>query len=170
MKADAIDIEEMKGYLKIDQFNLDEDIVQHPSLFFKVAEAYVDAVATRDTLKEKLGTRDAELNLSYRDEFADRGMKTTDKAIESSVLTDPDHMALATAYAKAKATCDKLGVLKEAFTTRGFMLRDLCNLAVAHYFESDSVRSSSNTKDFVEKKAHERMHAKRQHLRETGRD
>jgi hypothetical protein len=58
-----------------------------------------------------------------------------------------------------------LGVLKDAFTTRGYMLRDLASLATAHFFESDSVRSTSNTKDFMEAKIINRMHAERQRLK-----
>jgi hypothetical protein len=160
-----VDIEELKGYLRIDKLCLDDEIVQHPSLFFKVAEAYVEAAAIRDTLKEKLATRDAELNLLYREDLANAGTRVTDKVIESSVLTDQDHTKLALTYGRAKADCEKLGVLKDAFTTRGYMLRDLASLATAHFFESDSVRSTSNTKDFMEAKIINRMHAERQRLK-----
>jgi hypothetical protein len=161
-----VDIEELKGYLRIDKLCLDDEIVQHPSLLYKVAEAYVEAAAARDTLKEKLATRDAELNLQYREDLSRAGTKVTETTIESYVLIDQDHTKLAQSYGRAKADCEKLGALKEAFTSRGYMLRDLCSLATAHFFESDSVRSTSNTKNFMEDKIINKMHAERQRLKQ----
>lgn len=132
-------IEEFRNYLEIDKNSLDDEVVQHPSLFFRVSEAYVEAAAVRDIAKEELATVDAELDRQIRENF--EGEKITEATIKNQIQTHKAHKAAMDAYLTAKHNADLLGVLKEAFSVKGYMVRDLCSLAVANYFESTSIRS-----------------------------
>jgi hypothetical protein len=40
---------------------------------------------------------------------------------------------------------DRIGVMKEAFIQRSHMLRDLCQLLVANFYEINSVKDTSAT-------------------------
>ena len=133
-----IDIKEFKGFLKIDRGDLDNEIVQHASLFFEVSEACVEAKAEADTLKEEVATIDAELASKHRIRLEKNG-KATDAQVKSAVQQDPKHDKAHCAYIDAKELADKLSALQESFRQRGQMLRELAGLYVTQYFQKSSV-------------------------------
>lgn len=140
-----IDIDELRGYLAIDKHQLDQELEEHPVLLFKISEAYVQAAAHRDMLKEKLATVDAELFDKHRRKPVKDKERVTDTTIKTSVQADKDHEKASNAYLTAKNKADMLLALKEAFQSRGFMIRDLCSLFTSNYYESESVRPTGNT-------------------------
>jgi hypothetical protein len=140
-----IDIDELKGYLRIDKHQLDRELEAQPELLFKISEAFVQASAHRDLLKEQLATVDAELFDEHRRKYLKSNTKSTDAMIKTSVQADDDHEKASTAYLEAKNKADLLLALKEAFQSRGYMIRDLCSLYTANYFEADSVKSTADT-------------------------
>lgn len=137
-------IDEFRDYLKVDKNHLDDDLVQHSQLFFKVAEAYVRASAKRDELKEDLTLLDAELDGRVRKRADDKDEKYTEAQIKALILTNKDHVDASEAYHNAKTEADMLGALKESFVTRGHHIRDLCQLYTAQYFDTNSVRADAN--------------------------
>lgn len=151
-------IEEFKGYLKIDKSALDDEIIQQPQLFFEVSEAYVEAVAVRDSKKEELAQIDAELDAKYRNSLE----KATEGTIKAKIQTDKKHGTAFTAYINAKELADSLLALKEAFQQRGYMLRDLVSLHTANYYETSSARGTGQTEDFAYHRRRERLAAARE--------
>ncbi len=131
-----INLTEFEGYLKINKSKLDDDLIQQPSLLYKVGEAYTEAAAERDMLKEMLAGVDAELDGKIRHNFGDG--KYTEAVVKSGVQAHKKHKESFDAYMNAKIVADKLGVLKDAMHSRGYMLRDLVQLHVANYFETTS--------------------------------
>lgn len=131
-------IDEFRAYLKINKHALDDEIVQQPMLLYQVSEAFVEAVAQRDALKEALATIDARLDGSIRKRLEDQ--KVTEAMVKNLVQTDVDHEEASTAYMEAKQQADVLGVLRDAFASRGYMLRDLVQLTAAGYYEQTSMR------------------------------
>ena len=49
------------------------------------------------------------------------------------------------AYSEARLRAARLSALKEAFISRGYLIRDLCSLHVSNYFETSSVKSTGHT-------------------------
>jgi alkylation response protein AidB-like acyl-CoA dehydrogenase len=138
-----IDIDELRTYLKIDKHALDQELEEHPMLLFKISEAYVQAAAERDMLKEQLATIDAKLDNKIRMDYGDS--KYTEAMIKTEVQANKTHDIAMLKYLDAKKQAELLFALKEAFVSRGFMIRDLCSLYNANYFEEASVRGTPQT-------------------------
>lgn len=138
-------IDEFHQYLEIDKYKLDEVVIRQPSLFYEVSEELASANAERDALKEQIATTDAKLDIEIRKYHAKIGIKITDTSVKALIQADPDHEAAFKAYLTAKEYADKIGALKDAFHARGYMLRDLCSLYVANYFEEGSLRATNRT-------------------------
>lgn len=150
-----IDIDEFREYLRIDKHALDQELEEQSMLLFKISEAFVQAAAERDMLKEKLATIDAELDSEIREEYGDT--KYTETMIKTEVQTDKGHETAMLKYLKAKQQADLLFALKEAFQTRSYMIRDLCSLYNANYFEEASARGTAGTDRATYNKGRERI-------------
>ena len=136
-------IEEFKKYLRIDKLSLDEELVQQPALFYDISEAYVALAAIRDGLKEQLATVDARLDTAVRVRLEKTG-KVTEAMVKNAIQLDDLHIAASDDYNRAKQAADEMSSLKEAFHQRAYMLRELCGLFTANYFERNSVSGSAS--------------------------
>lgn len=135
----------LTSFLAIDRHALDDELIKQPGLYYRIGEAYAEAVAIRDTKKEALSTVDAELDAELRKS----GEKLTESKIQAQIQIHPKHQEAFIHFNEAKWAADKLGALKEAFHTRGYMLRDLVALHTTGYFQSDSIKGTASTEDFV---------------------
>ena len=140
-----MNIEEFRSYLEIDKTALDDVVTQQPMLFYKVSEAFVRAASERDALKERLAIVDAELDSEIREKLEAEEIKITETNVKSKVQTHKRHETAFKSYIKAKEQADVLQALKEAFHQRSFMIRDLCSLYVANFFEEGSVKGNNQT-------------------------
>lgn len=137
------EIDELRRYLKIDKNRLDEELEEQPMLLFKISEAYTEAAAERDAAKEMLTTTDANLDKKGRVELDRAEEKVTEPMVKTYVQTHKDHAAATAVYLKAKHRANQLESLKESFQSRGYMIRDLCTLYAANYYERDSARPTN---------------------------
>jgi uncharacterized protein YggL (DUF469 family) len=154
----TFDIDEMRSYLAIDKHALDEAVIHNPVLFDKVAEAYAEAAAERDALKEQLAVTDAQLDGTVRAKHAG----ATEVKIKALIQCHHQHQKAVTEWLEAKEYADKLGVLKEAFKDRSHMLRTLADLHVSGYFERTSIRPTHSTDEVVYRKRRERLQLARE--------
>jgi len=134
-----IEIEEFRKYLLIDKLSLDDELAHQSELFFKVSEAYINAMDMRDNMKEGLATVDALLD----GEIRAKSEKITEAQVKSQIQVHVRHQNAFTAYLDAKTTADRLGALKEAFGQRAYMLKDLCALIVSRFYETNSVQGTN---------------------------
>ena len=139
------DIDEFRGYLRIDKNSLDDELQQQSTLFFEVSESLTEAMAERDFLKERLATTDAELFAGIRARSANDGEKYTESMIKAKVQTATRHKEAMAKFLEAKKQTDLLFGLKEAFSDRREMLGKLCTLYTSNYFEVDAVKMSSGS-------------------------
>ncbi len=146
-----INLIELQNSLQIDRANLDEELIKQPSLFYQVSEAYVEAVALRDTKKDNLAVVDAAIDGQIRE----RDEKTTEVKIRNEIQLHPNHQIAFDAYMLVKLEADKLGALKEAIYNRGFVLRDLVQLEIAGFYQVSSVSAPK-----IEEIRHEAVRAK----------
>jgi hypothetical protein len=149
----TVDIDEFRKYLKIDKQALDDEVMQQPSLFFEVSEAYTLAVAERDALKEELALVDGSLFGGYRKQDP----KATDTLIKSKISIEKGHRAAFTEYLEAKEYADKLGALKDAFNQRSEMLKALGRLYASNYFEQMALKPTQSTDAMVYRRQRERL-------------
>ncbi len=154
----TLDLINLQKCLQIDKNALDEALVGQPALFFQISEAFVEAMAIKDTKKEQLATVDAELDSMFRQSSND---KTTEAKIKNQIQLHPRHQIAFAEFNDAKLYADRLGVLKEAFHQRGYMIRDLCQLAVANFFEVSSVKETQSTQAVAYNSMRDKLAAKR---------
>lgn len=151
-------IEDLRQYLLIDKTALDDELVKQASLYFKVSEAWTEASAERDLLKETLSYKDAKIEQRIRKELGD---KATEGKVKSLVTIDEEHAEANGQYLDAKVKADRLAALKDAFHQRGYMLRDLAQLFISNYYGADSVRVTPTNSDAVYKSQRAKMSAGR---------
>jgi DNA-directed RNA polymerase subunit L len=154
----TVDIDEFRKYLKIDKQALDDEVMQQPSLFFEVSEAYTLAVAERDALKEELNVTDAKYFLNHRRSDP----KATDTAIKNRVSIENGHQQAFTEYLEAKEYADKLSALKDAFNQRSEMLKALGRLYASNYFEQMALKPTQSTDAMVYQQRRKRLAIQRE--------
>lgn len=132
---------DLKKGLEIDKLALDDEVIRQPMLFYAVSEQLTEALAERDAAKEELATTDAELYLKYRKKLAvGEKVRVTDTMVATYVQQDPLHEKAFLAHLEAKTKADKLQGLKDAFSQRAYMLRDLVSLYSANYYETTTIK------------------------------
>lgn len=136
----ALTFDQLRSRLAIDKNMLDDEVIRQPSLFYEISELLTDASAERDAAKEELAMVDAELDQYYRTTYAKKGEKATESMIKNSVQSDKRHGAAFAEYLALKNKADRLLALKESFSQRSYMLRDLVSLYTSNYFESESIK------------------------------
>ncbi len=139
-------LQEFRTHLLIDQHNLDQELVQQPSLYNKVAQAFAQAESRRDHLSEKLKIVDARLYTDWKDkleEEAGDGKRVTDTAVANVIQQDPIHEKARNKYLATKEEAAILLAMKEAFYQRSYMLRDLASLFTTQYYERDVVHGNN---------------------------
>jgi hypothetical protein len=141
-KAPTID--DLREGLVIDPNNLDEMLMGHPMLFWAVSEQYVLAASLRDAAKEEISVIDAEMNSDIRKEIEEAGDKVTEKLVESHVLINPLHQEAVQKHRDAKTKADLWNALKDSFSSRNYMLREMASLLVSNYYSVDSARDGAN--------------------------
>jgi len=154
----TVDIDEFENYLAIDKQALDDEVMQQPALFFQVSEAYAQAIAERDALKEELAGIDAGLYHTIKA----KNEKSTDTFIKSKVQITADHQKAFTEYLEAKEHADKLGHLKDAFFQRSEMLKALGRLYASNYFEQTALKPTQSTDAMVYQRRRLKLAEKRE--------
>lgn len=149
--------ETLRDRLRIDKSQLDREVSEQPVLFYSAAEAYEDAVAERDTLKEALESVDAELDGVVRAKLDGKHDKITEAMVKSGIQLSPKHEKAFASFLEAKTRASKLEAMKDAFKQRGYMLRDLASLYVSSYFEQSSIRGTNSTDRAVYEGQRERL-------------
>lgn len=134
--------EEFRGNLKIKRNDLDSELVRHPEYSYQVSEKYVLAVSKRDEAKEALKQIDAQLGEEFRS--GESGKKLTQAAVTDRIELHPDHQKAKARYLRYCREADQWEALKEAFLSRGFVLRDLVALHLSQHYSLgvSSIRDS----------------------------
>lgn len=121
-------IEELKPNLQINLAAIENDLMKQPQLFDEVGELYATCVAHRDSMKAELDELDAQLGTNIRTEALQDGTKITETRIEELILTNPNHKQMMTDFINSKLIAEKAQALRDSFSQRSSMLRDLTTL------------------------------------------
>jgi hypothetical protein len=137
----SIDVDEFREYLQINKHGLDIELSHQPTLLAKVTEEYEAALAKRDMLKDNLAICEANLDITFRRQLKE----FTEPKIKSLIISDKLRHQAYSDYHRARLRAGELLALKEGFIARGYMLRELCGLFQANYFERNSSRPTPDT-------------------------
>jgi len=127
--------------LRIDPGNIDREIIEHSERYFEVAEQAARASSRATAAKDVFAREEAELYRAIAMEKAEAGERVTEKALANEILCHPRRItafeALQDAY-RESATWD---ALRTAWSSRGYMLRDLAQLVLAGHTATRAVSS-----------------------------
>jgi len=136
---------EFEGYLKIDRDNLDDALLTQADIFYKISNEYALAVSRRDQAYDDIKSTDANLNLELREQFEKAGEKFTEAKLTAAVLAHREHDEATNKHRVEKQRADLLGALKEAFSQKSYMLKELTQLYIAGYFAETSATADAHT-------------------------
>lgn len=162
-----VKLSELTESLRIDKYNLDEEMVHQPSLFWQVAEAAAISRSRLDQAEAELKEKEAELDNALRLEAEEKGEKCTESSIAMAIKRHPDRVEAHRNYLGHKLGTEKLDQLRESFKQRNYVLGDLAGLHVSGYFQSSSAtrtQTLERAKDLKAEYNRERM-TKRRRLR-----
>ena len=138
-EKELITLEEAKEALKINKDELDEVCLYHAGLYDEVAERHVRAVSERDFAKDELANVHAEVARGVRLDYAEKGEKVTEKAVEAETLADKKYAKANEAYLESKLNADLWGNRKDSFLQRSSMIKRLCEMNLSGYYTSRTV-------------------------------
>lgn len=149
--------------LRVDPNKIDRELIEHPELYFHVAEGAALANSRATAAKEMLSKCEARLYaevVSIKEQAKERA---TEAAIRNEILLHPERQEAFDALQAATLEAAKWAALRESFSSRGYMLRDLCQLTLSGYLSSQTVSgpATSAVKDVSAARAKEALEKKR---------
>jgi hypothetical protein len=150
-------ISDGERYLRIDRNNLDKDVIQQPQLYWEVSRNLTEALDKKDQLKDLMERTFAKISNDIRGEEP----KSTESKLKELTTIDPEYQTSRNDYLNAKAIADKWQALKDAFSQRSFMLKELVSLYSANYFSESTLEGGHRVKANMVKN---RMSVKRREL------
>lgn len=121
----------LERHLRIDRDDLDTCLIEQPDRYYHVAMACAVAVSDREAAKLDLEDLSAKLDKDIRARAASREEKITEAKIQQEIKSDSDYQEQRALLAQIDARIGALQALKEAFSQRSFMLRELVALTVS---------------------------------------
>ena|ERR1700693_6140375 len=145
---DKITLQEAKELLLIDKFNLDDEAVLQSQMFSDIGEQSAEANSRLDWAKENLSRVDAEVAKKLRINADTEGSKLSEAKLQELVKLDETHKDAFKEYADAKMMAEKWESMKQSFTQRNYMLKELCGLFYAQYFTKESININPAAADY----------------------
>ncbi len=129
-------LERFRSYLAIDRNDLDSCCEKQPELFYHVAEELAQAVASKDATKLKLEELEATTAKRLRQAATDNDEKITEVLLKQRLTIQSDVKALQQELLAAQERVGTWMALRDAFTQRSFMLRELVPMYLARLSSS----------------------------------
>ncbi len=118
----------LEAELRIDRDGLDECVIMQPELYYHVASGHAMAVAERDALKLDFEQEEAKEGLSIRRAAAQIEEKLTEASLRDRLKTAKGLADLERDLQDAKAEAERWSALRDAYSQRSYMLRELVAL------------------------------------------
>lgn len=153
--ASLYHLDQMQANLAIERDSLEQACMKQPDYLYEVAEQVALHRSRRDAAKKELEEKEASLYIELRHAAAVSEERVTEAEIKAQMTTRREHGVLTNALAEANELLSRWEVLKEAFSQRSYMLRELVQLYLARYY-GDPARSAENRmRDFAGERVRE---------------
>ena len=133
-----------KEDLLINKLQLDKELVEQATKFYEVSEECAVASSLRDAAYDTVKTTDAQLYFDIRKELEESSTKATEAMVANLVLKHPDHKVAVAEHLAKKLKADELSAMKESFSQRSFMIRDLVSLFIAGYYTDSAITNTTS--------------------------
>lgn len=114
--------------IKIDKYNLDEELIRQPQKFLDFALLWNEAADQKEKMRTRLDLEKAKAELRIRKELSESEEKITEKVITATVLKDKKVKRANKKYLSALKYERTLSDVKTAFRQRKSMLEKLVDL------------------------------------------
>ena len=118
--------------LMMDEDNIDNNVMEQPSMFVYYGIKWARATKKADALKINVAEVSAQREIHWRKKLAKREDKVTEAMIRAKVATDPIYKEANNDYLDAKEKAEILGVVKDGFKHRKDMLGLLLPYLMSH--------------------------------------
>jgi hypothetical protein len=140
-------IADLEKGLHIDENSLDDELVIHPDLFYRVTKQLTLLISQRDAADQEKKEIEARIDAQLRHDAEVTDTKTTERQIESDKRRDKDVIKATDRLLELNKQVGQWQALKEAFMQRSYMLKAMCDLYVAGYFGANLDSSTSRMKE-----------------------
>jgi len=117
--------------LAIDRGDLDGCLTEQPETYYHVSQEFASAVAERDQTKLELEELQASLGQELRAIALREEEKLTETGLQQKLTAHPKIQDLQRVLLQKRKDADRWQALKESFSQRSFMLRELVALFIA---------------------------------------
>lgn len=124
-----------KSRLRIDTEALSECLVEQPQLYYDVATELARARARVDAIKLDVEETQARVDREIREQAIAAGVKITEAAIQQQTKLDDRIEAVTRSHLEAREDLERWQAMRDAFSQRSFMLRELVSLHVSERHE-----------------------------------
>lgn len=137
--------------LKINKYKLDEECISHASVYFRYAEASVEAKKSLSKAKDNLELVSSTRNIELREELTNKGIKVTESLINSALLKDNAVLQAKEDLRKAEFIYGKITVAVQAMEARRSELDNLVKLYCSGYYSTPSGTKKKDANEQVSK-------------------
>lgn len=158
-------IEELEEGLRIDEQALNDALVSQPELFYRVSKKLTMLVSQHDAKKQELAEEEAKADGEIRETASKEKDKVTETEIKNMIRLDRDVRKVSNELMDLRREVGQLTALKEAFSQRSYVLKDLVKLYIANYYEStaeDGSGAHRELRDHSASRVRERLKTRRQ--------
>ncbi len=138
--------QKLRMLLEIRMDDIDNNLIEQPGYFGEAAEAYAEAMAQRDEAKLELKEVTAELDMQLRKKYAEEEQKVTEALLEKHLTTLPRIQKLAREVIELSAEVERWLAIKESYSQRSFMLREVVAKYIAELNHLGLERSSGGSR------------------------
>ena len=136
-------ITDLEKGLRIDEDALDEALLIHSDLFYRVSKQLTLLVSQRDAADQEKKEIEARVDAQLRHDAEVSESKTTEPQIKNDIRRDKDVIKAIDKLLELDKQVGQWQALKEAFLQRSYMLKAMCDLYIAGYFGANMDGASS---------------------------
>jgi hypothetical protein len=150
-------LDNLRDALTIDPDDLDTCLTQQPDLFYHAADQQAQATSRRDEIKLNLDEATAEIDGRLRKQAVEHDEKITEALLQQRLRIQPRIKELMREFLEARVLADRWQALKESYSQRSFMLRELVQRQIAQLHHLSLERGVASSKAALGDAAHERI-------------
>jgi hypothetical protein len=161
--SDAIN--DLRGRLQINQFDLENECVNQPELYDEVGQLATEAKSFARSAKDNLDYTRAMVESEIRKNPESFGVvKVTESSVDAAVTIDQRYVDASRKYIDAQRLSDSLSVLQSAAEQRKSMIKDLVSLYIYSYYQKQQSADMGGERKNVESSTVDEIVAKRREM------
>lgn len=148
--------------LSIDKYRLDYECLTHASLYFRYADAYIQAKQEVARRSDALALAKADANINIRKIMNDNNVKFTEAIIASEVERDKSVLKAREELRQAETVASRLSIAVDAMEARKSELDNLVKLFLSGYYSAPMADSTVDTTNEIEKDIRRKLNDKKE--------